>query len=84
MTFFTEHGPGKIVDTDKWFPVDARDKAMLAAGWTYRIVLNRSGQFDEAIDWCKVNLEYGTFSWAAWKFYFKHEKDAAWFKLRWL
>jgi hypothetical protein len=84
MTFFTENGPGKIVDTDKWFPVGESDRKMFEAGWKYRLVLNRSGQFSAACNWCKENLEPDTYSWASWKFYFKTEESAAWFKLRWL
>jgi hypothetical protein len=84
MTFFTENIPGRIVDTDKWYPRDPRDIAMEVAGWKYRIVLNRTGLFDDASQWCVDNLEPETFTWAGWKFYFKTEDAAAWFKLRWL
>lgn len=84
MTFFTENIPGREVDTDKWYPMSAGDLRMEAAGWKYRLVLNRTGIFDDACDWCHVNLKPDSYAWAGWKFWFKEPEDAAWFKLRWL
>jgi hypothetical protein len=75
---------GRIIDTDKWYPLNQKDKELMNLGWKYRVVLNQQGVFEEASRWCIANLIKDSYTWVGYKFFFKNEGDAVWFKLLWL
>lgn len=63
-------------------PISDWDKKVMKI-YPFRYMLNRTGIFDDATAFAGEHFSEGSFTWKGPIFFFKNEKDAMWFKLRW-
>lgn len=57
---------------------------LIDQGYKHLVVIPNTETFSAAADWCVTNLSENSYSWFGMKFYFKQDKDAALFILKFL
>jgi hypothetical protein len=63
-------------------PITVWDNKILV-DYPFIYQLNRVGIYIDALTFARENFNTGSYTWKGTKFFFKNEKDAIWFALRW-
>ncbi len=63
-------------------PITVWDNKILV-DYPFIYQLNRFGIYNDAVKFASENFNKGSYTWKGTKFFFKNEKDAIWFALRW-
>jgi hypothetical protein len=56
---------------------------MIMADYPFIYQLTRVGIYNDAVKFARENFNKSSYAWKGTKFFFKNEKDAIWFALRW-
>ena len=56
---------------------------MIMVDYPFAYQLNSVGIYNDAVKFASENFNKDSYTWKGLKFFFKNEKDAIWFALRW-